>query len=238
MKPDEFDYSNLSGRPPSAVVRALSAVSPGVRAVQAQVVPYAAAWQLANRAALAADGPLWVALGDSMTQGIGASAYDRGWTGQLADRAGESVAGKAIPHRLINLASSGAKVRDVLDRQLPALVALGTTPDLVTVLIGSNDLIRPSNRRAFPALFDEMLERLPAGAVVASLPNPTRASVTANALLERAVAAKGLIIAELRGPRTASWKGRLAADHFHPNDLGYAGIAAVFADAILDRRAA
>ena len=37
------------------------------------------------RAALAADGPLWVAVGDSMSQGIGASAPDRGWVGQLAE---------------------------------------------------------------------------------------------------------------------------------------------------------
>jgi hypothetical protein len=54
-----------------------------VRRVQAQVARYAADWQRANRAALAAAGPLWAALGDSMTLGIGASAYDQGWVGQL-----------------------------------------------------------------------------------------------------------------------------------------------------------
>ena len=31
---------------------------------------------------------------------------------------------------------------DVIDRQLPALSGLGVPPDLVTVLVGSNDVLR------------------------------------------------------------------------------------------------
>ena len=81
-----FDYSNLSGRPPGPVLSVAARLLPGVREVQAQVEPYARAWEEHNRAAVQADGPLWVVLGDSMAQGIGASAYDRGWPGQLADR--------------------------------------------------------------------------------------------------------------------------------------------------------
>ena len=127
---------------------------------------------------------------------------------------------------------------DVLDRQLPALESLGEPPALVTLLIGSNDLIRRSRRQAFPARFEELLNRLPDGAVVATLPNPSRAAGAGNAVLQALALARGLRIAELRDPRTSSWKGKLAADHFHPNDAGYAGIAAVFADAIAGRRAA
>src|ERR1035441_9487088 len=63
-----FDYSNLSPRPAGAFYRAAAGVLPGVRKVQAQIVPYALAWQHANLAALRATGPLWVALGDSMSQ--------------------------------------------------------------------------------------------------------------------------------------------------------------------------
>ena len=220
-----FDYSNLSGRPPGAAIRVLSTVLPGVREVQAQVAPYAERWRTANLAALGRSGPLWVALGDSMTQGIGASAFDRGWTGQLGPIAG-------LPTRLVNLSSSGARVADVLDRQLPALFSLGETPDLVTVLIGSNDLIRRRRREEFPAAFADLLAQLPTGTVVATLPNPSRAAAAGNDALVRAVAEHGLRIAELRDRRTSSWKGKLATDHFHPNDAGYAGIAAVFADAI------
>ena len=44
---------------------------------------------------------------------------------------------------------------------------------------------------------------------------------------------RGLAVAELRDPRTASWRGKLAADHFHPNELGYAAIAEVLGDAVV-----
>jgi lysophospholipase L1-like esterase len=226
-----FDYTNLTGRPSGPVVRLLSRVVPGVRQVQDQVAPYAGHWRASNLSALEQSGPLWCALGDSMTLGIGASAFDRGWVGQLAEQG-------SVPRRLINLSASGARVADILDRQLPALEALGIEPALVTVLIGSNDLISPRYRKVFPELFGQMLRRLPVGSVVASQPNPSRAALEANATLDRIAAERGLVIADLRDPRTTSWKGRLAPDHFHPNDLGYAGIAEVFAGAIGDRPAA
>jgi lysophospholipase L1-like esterase len=226
-----FDYANRTGRPSGPVVRLLSRVVPGVRQVQEQVEPYAVRWRAANLAALEGSGPLWCALGDSMTLGIGASSFDRGWVGQLAEQG-------SVPSRLINLSASGARVADVLEHQLPALESLGIEPALVTVLIGSNDLISPRHRKVFPELFEQMLRLLPAGSVVASQPNPSRAAMEANAMLDRIADERGLVIAELRDPRTTSWKGKLAADHFHPNDVGYAGIAEVFAAAVADRPAA
>jgi hypothetical protein len=91
-----FDYDNTSGRPTGPLMTVLQLLLPGVRSVRRQIDPFAEQWARANRAALAADGPLWVALGDSMTQGIGASSFDRGWVGQLADRL--RVQGR--PHRV------------------------------------------------------------------------------------------------------------------------------------------
>ncbi|GAA3219994.1 hypothetical protein GCM10017691_03910 [Pseudonocardia petroleophila] len=220
----EFDYSNLSGRPSGPVLRLLSRVLPGVRSVQDQVEPYARAWQEHNRAALAADGPLWVALGDSLTVGIGAGAHDRGWVGQLASR---------MPGwRVVNLAVSGGRVRDVLDRQLPAMEALGQRPDLVTLLIGNNDLVSPRLRPALPGNLDELLHRLPPGTVVGNQPATYSAALEVNRLIDDAVAERGLRLAELRVPRTRDWSGKLAADHFHPNERGYEGLAAVFGAAI------
>ncbi len=217
-----LDYSNLSGRPSGPVLRVLSRVLPGVRAVQDQVEPYARAWQQHNRAALAADGPLWVALGDSLSVGIGAGAYDRGWVGQLAAR---------MPGwRVVNLAVSGGRVRDVLERQLPVLETL--RPALVTLLIGNNDLVSPRLRPALPADLAELLRRVPPGTVVGNQPATYAAALEVNRLIDDAVATRGLRLAELRDPRTRSWTGKLAADHFHPNEAGYAGIAAVFEEAL------
>lgn len=219
-----FEFSNLSGRPPGRFVALASRFSRGVRSVQEEIAPYAADWLHDNTAALAAEGPLWVALGDSMTVGIGASAHDRGWVGQLATR---------MPGwRVVNLGVSGGRVRDVLDRQLPALEQLGVTADLVTLLIGNNDLMSPRYRPTLPDDHAELLARLPAGTVVGNQPGTYPAALEFNRQIDEAVARRALILAELRDPRTRHWKGKLAADHFHPNDQGYEGIAEIFEEAL------
>jgi lysophospholipase L1-like esterase len=196
---------------------------PGVRAVQQQVGPFAEAWQRLNEQALRATGPLWVALGDSMTFGLGASAPERGWVGQLADR----LAADGHPYRLVNLAFSGARVEDVLERQLPALRSLGEQPSLVTVLIGSNDLFRRRYRDALPELYDQMLDQLPDRAVVGTLPNPRPAARAVNERIYRAEQLGHVVVADMIAS-SGSWRGKLASDHFHPNDRGYAGIAHTF----------
>ncbi|MEV0978503.1 SGNH/GDSL hydrolase family protein [Streptomyces sp. NPDC049915] len=78
----------------------------------------------------------FAALGDSLTQGVGDPVEGgwRGWAALLAPSLAES------PVDFTNLAVSGAQTRDVLDRQLPAALAL--RPDLVSVVIGVNDTLR------------------------------------------------------------------------------------------------
>src|SRR6476661_8687526 len=212
-------------------MRVLSAVLPGVGRVRHQTEPYAAAWRAANDAALAAQGansaPLWVALGDSMTQGIGASAPDRGWVGQLA----EHLAAAGRPHRVVNLSVTGARVQDAIDQQLPALRDLldaGLVPELVTVVLGSNDVVSPRLRTGLTERFAELLDGLPDGAVVANLPNPHREARRVEALLRQREREGRLVVADMRAHGPHSWRGRLAADKFHPNDAGYAAMAHVF----------
>jgi hypothetical protein len=72
-----------------------------------------------------------VALGDSMSQSIGATSIAGGWVGQLQ----AELAAAGSPPRIVNLSVTGARVRDVLDDQLPRLHAIGIEPDLVTLLI-------------------------------------------------------------------------------------------------------
>lgn len=219
MQPLAFDYSNLPSRPTGRGLRLLSRVLPGVRRTLASVGPYAEAWQQHNLRAVTADGPLWVVLGDSMAQGIGASAFDRGWAGQLGDRLDPS-------YRLVNLSQHGARVADALDRQWAAALSLGPIA-LVTVMIGSNDLFRRELRSALPDRFAALLDALPADAAVANLANPAREAREVDALLRERVP-RGLIRADMTGPSTTRWVGKLAADHFHPNDRGYAAIADVW----------
>ncbi|MBQ0829615.1 SGNH/GDSL hydrolase family protein [Streptomyces tagetis] len=81
-------------------------------------------------------GVRFVALGDSLTEGVGDPTGDgwRGWAALLA----ASLAPE--PVAFTNLAVSGAQTRDVLERQLPAALAL--RPDIASVVVGVNDTLR------------------------------------------------------------------------------------------------
>jgi lysophospholipase L1-like esterase len=78
----------------------------------------------------------FVALGDSLTEGVGDPVADgwRGWAALLAGGLAEE------PVEFTNLAVSGAQTREVLEQQTPAGLALA--PDVVSVVIGVNDTLR------------------------------------------------------------------------------------------------
>ncbi|MFI9646784.1 SGNH/GDSL hydrolase family protein [Streptomyces sp. NPDC052040] len=80
----------------------------------------------------------FVALGDSLTEGVGDRVGERwrGWASLLAG----GLAPAATAAEFTNLAVSGAQTRDVLERQTPQ--ALDLRPDVVSVVIGVNDTLR------------------------------------------------------------------------------------------------
>lgn len=80
----------------------------------------------------------FVALGDSLTEGVGDPVGDRwrGWAALLA----RGLAPVDAAVEFTNLALSGAQSRDVLERQTPEALAL--RPDVVSVVIGVNDTLR------------------------------------------------------------------------------------------------
>lgn len=82
----------------------------------------------------------YVALGDSQTEGLGDGTEVAGFRG-WADRFAESLARTTSPDlRYANLAVRGCRARHVLAKQLPEALAL--RPDLATVVVGMNDLLR------------------------------------------------------------------------------------------------
>jgi lysophospholipase L1-like esterase len=217
----QFDYNNV---PPttSTLVRIGSFLHRGIRTIQRQIVPYAQMWQRHNAQALAGKEPLWVVLGDSMGQGIGASDYMHGWVGYLDGQ----LRRVSRPYRIINLSVSGAKVQDVLERQLPVMRSLGVTPALVTVTVGSNNRGRKADRRQLVELFDQLIAQLPPQAVVANILGDSHEVVAVDYRLHQAAQTGVLRLADMRA--IPSWKGKTAADHYHPNDEGYKTMAAVF----------
>jgi lysophospholipase L1-like esterase len=221
-----FEYSNLNDRSPGWFLRVARRLLPGVGLVENEIKPYAQAWQERNLEALAAADPLWVVLGDSLSQGVGASSIEHSWVLETQS----ALAGHGFRYRIVNLSFSGARVSDVLSRQIPALAGLSAAPELITVLIGSNDIIRRDLRARLPEHYRAMLAALPKGALVATVPRTRGAQVEVNRIVHEAEAAGAVVAVPLHFT-----PGARAPDHFHPDDAGYAAIAADFTAAILAR---
>jgi lysophospholipase L1-like esterase len=171
-----------------------------------------------------AGGLLYVALGDSTAQGIGASGPERGYVGLIAGRL-RAATGRAV--QVVNLSRSGARVRDVVAEQLPRLA--GLSPDLVTVAVGGNDIAHYDAGR-FRSDVDALIGALPPATVVGDVPwfmhgGTGRKSGEAAAYVATRAGARGLVVARLhRAMRDRGWTSMLtdfAPDWFHPNDRGY-----------------
>ncbi len=181
----------------------------------AQVEAYAPLWSSGNRAALRADGPLWVVLGDSAAQGVGASAHDRGYVGLVLDRLRAVDPG----WRVVNLSRSGARTREVVDVQWPA--AAGLPYALLTAVIGGNDALRTPVEQWERDVRD-LCAALPAGAVVSTTAQGVfeRKTRRVNEVVRARAAERGLRVADVWAHTGPPYRG-LYADGFHPNDAGY-----------------
>ncbi len=223
-----FEYSNLSGRATSRFLRLARRILPGVDTVEREIAPYAAEWQQHNIAALARTEPLWVALGDSLSQGVGASSIAQGWVLQ----AQRSLSLRGIEYRVINLSVSGATVADVIEKQIPAMRGLAGEPALVTVFIGSNDVIHRSLRLTLADHYRDLIAALPTGSLVAVTPRVRGALGEVSRIVSTA-ADSGAIVPVV----IDTGSNHRAQDHFHPNDRGYELIAAAFTEAVVRRNA-
>jgi lysophospholipase L1-like esterase len=86
----------------------------------------------------------YVALGDSFTEGLSdpdpaRPGEFRGWADRLAEHLAAGADGADVEYA--NLAIRGRLVRQVVDEQVP--IALAAQPDLVSLVAGGNDLMRP-----------------------------------------------------------------------------------------------
>jgi lysophospholipase L1-like esterase len=199
----------------------------GIAHVDVQALTFAEYWRAHNKTALAAEGPLWVVLGDSTAQGVGASSPLHGYVGQVL----AALAPQAKqPWRVVNLSRSGALAEQVLAHQLPVLESLGQEPDLVTCGVGSNDILGTLPKRLHSTL-RYLIDRLPRSSVVMDLPLPdglwTIGGLCSpyvsgvNKTIHTAATERGLPVANVSRHFAPPWRGKFAADRFHPNDLGY-----------------
>ncbi|HEV7951036.1 MAG TPA: SGNH/GDSL hydrolase family protein [Glaciihabitans sp.] len=180
---------------------------------------------------------LYVAMGDSTAQGIGASKPHRSYVGELTKHM-RTVSGKSV--RVVNLGVSGSTVRGALLEQLPKLRKL--KPDVVTVSIGANN-IASFNAEQFESDLDRLLDGLPSHAIIADLPSfyflPSEKNVkVANSIVGKLAEKHDFAVVPLYKitKRQGLWgvSTQFAGDLFHPNDRGYAVWASAFIPAIND----
>lgn len=89
----------------------------------------------------------YVAIGDSFTEGMSDPDPGRpeayvGWADRLAHHLDAIAASEHLPFGYANLAVRGRKLDDVVGPQLDAAITM--SPDLVSMVGGGNDLLRPS----------------------------------------------------------------------------------------------
>jgi len=181
----------------------------------------------------------FVALGDSLTEGVGDPVGDgwRGWAALLADGLGPAV-------EFTNLAVSGAQTRDVLERQLPA--GLARRPDVVSVVVGVNDTLRCTfDIHAVAARLDAVYAAFAAqGALLltACLPDPGAMLGLPGALAsplarrQRAVNSVVHALSERYGAvhlhaAEGAWitdRAMWSADRLHPGERGHRQLAVRF----------
>lgn len=168
-----------------------------------------------------------VALGDSLTQGIGSSRPSTSWLGLFARHLATST-GRSV--RIDNRAVYGEKIADLIARQLP----LPGSVDLVTLCIGSNDAGR-TDPETFRVELRAVCRQLPPGSIVADVPEfqwgPRIAAAAQLSQIVREVVAEfpQLRIAPVErhtvGTRILT---ELAGDFFHPGNSGHRRIADAF----------
>ena len=184
--------------------------------------------------------PVWeryVAIGDSFTEGMVDPDPDdptrfRGWADRLAEHLGRRAAAHGREFRYANLAVRGRKTADIVGAQLDT--ALSMEPDLVSMVGGGNDMLRPTvDLDDLAARFDAAVARIRAtGAdVLLSTPTDPRGAGMFKTLRPRhAIHTANLFtIAQNHGCRIINLWGLVATqdwrmwgeDRIHPSPLGH-----------------
>jgi len=179
----------------------------------------------------------FVAIGDSLTEGLGDPLPEGGYGG-WADRLAARLAESAPHFAYANLAVRGNDARLIRGVQLPAALAL--EPDLVAAVVGMNDLIRPClDLRAWRDEVDTIFKACSAsGATVlsATLPDMSRIIPLARLLRAKSAAmrdvvldrgdAHGVHVIDLWSDPRAVDPALWSLDRLHPNPYGHLLLAA------------
>ncbi len=181
---------------------------------------------------------LYIALGDSTVEGVGASSPSATYVARLHER----LRGRYPRARVSNLGNGGATSADVRTGQLERAVAV--RPQLVTLSVGPNDVTKGVSLGDYERNVDAILRRLSQVGtplvVVNLMPDLTvtprfagrpeaiavgRRAVAFNDALGRKAREHGAALVDLYGPSREEVPRQpwlVGADGYHPSDAGYA----------------
>ena len=202
-----------------------------------QLARYKNYW-LRNNEKVVVTKPIYFALGDSAAQGVGATHPSRSYPGVIQQGMNEN--GRDV--QLVNLSKSGAKVRDVIDTQLPELERYPVDPNaVVTIEIGANDMVSFEPKK-FEADMDELMTKLPSQTLISDIPyfgqsrlkNKQPNVVEANKIMYKLAQKHGYKLVPLHEKMEKNGGIRtFAPDWFHPSNYAYReNWAAVFLERI------
>ncbi|HEY4241459.1 MAG TPA: SGNH/GDSL hydrolase family protein [Kofleriaceae bacterium] len=184
----------------------------------------------------------FVAIGDSTAEGVG-DPYPKGSPAKyrgFADR----LAARLAPVEYANLAVSGYTAREIRERQLHVAVAM--RPDLVAVMAGMNDLIRPRFDLAAVGRELDAMHGAFEGAVIAfTLPEVAdrlafpplslalaRRMRALNAVIRASAARHGALLIDLAAHSMGTDPRMWSADRLHGNAESHERLAVACAEAL------
>ncbi len=187
-------------------------------------------------------GFVFVTLGDSTAEGVGASHKEKTFAAIIYN----VLKQENKKAKFFNLGRSRAKIRDVIDHQLPQIIDL--KPDLTLISVGANDLRARTKisdfERDFEYLIEELKNKTNSKIIVSSIPDFSNLPSISfflhffvkkliekfNKVLRKKAEEKNIIFVDLHwGSRvfTKKYPELISEDGFHPSDMGYALWAAV-----------
>lgn len=176
----------------------------------------------------------YVALGDSYTIGTATAGPSERWPDQLVARVPDL-------ELVANLGVNGYTSRDVIEAELPEVVAL--KPDFATILVGVNDVVQGVPEATYSQnaalILDQLLTVVPPRRLVSvSTPDYTVTPQGAaygdpilqaaaiqrfNGILGRLAAERGIAFVDIHdlSLRAADVRSLVAADGLHPSGVQY-----------------
>lgn len=188
---------------------------------------------------------VYAAMGDSTVEGVGASHHSKSYPSLVF----EKIKSSHPNCQYHNFGKSGDRIRNVIENQLPLVLAL--KPNLVTVSIGANDIrgrVKLSEfEKDLTYLVSTLQRETDAKIIINNIPDfsalptlPIYIRIASKILIHRFNKSIDKIsknfgltlvdIFKLSRQFCKQWKNFISKDGYHPSDAGYA----LWAQAVID----